>query len=79
MGQNYDDLIFKFKTETILYGIRVGTGRPSSTHIINEINGKSFCGYDNFIAEISIVGPDDEMLKPNFCKKCLKAYDKTIK
>ena len=68
---------FKFDKDVIIYGVRMSTGRPSATHIINENKSKSFCGYDNFIAEISIITPNDEVFRPNFCKKCLKAYEKT--
>jgi hypothetical protein len=69
-------LRFKFKSSVVLYGKRNSTGSPSANHIINESKGTAYCGYDNFLAEVSVVTSDDEMFKPDFCKKCLKAHDK---
>ena len=70
-------LHFKFKKDVIIYGVRVGTGNPSKTHIINDATGSSYCGYDNYVAEVSVVSADETVFKPNFCKKCLKGYEKT--
>jgi hypothetical protein len=69
-------LYFKFKEDTIIYGRRVGTGNPTKTHIINEKTGNSFCGFDDFTSEISIASKSENMFRPNFCKKCLKGYEK---
>ena len=47
--------------------------------IINDATGSSYCGYDNYVAEVSVVSADETVFKPNFCKKCLKGYEKTNK
>ncbi len=73
------DIHFKFDEQVVIYGRRMSTGNPTRTHIINETNGKSFCGYDDVLAEVSIADTDEMMFKPNFCKKCLNAYEKKLK
>lgn len=70
------DLHFNFDEQVAIYGRRMSTGKPTRTHIINEIDGKSFCGYDDFCAEVSIVDTDEIMFKPDFCKKCFNVYKK---
>lgn len=53
------------------------TGNPTLRHIINPITKKSFCGFDDFIAQIYI-GSESDYLDPknNCCKKCLNGFFK---
>ena len=67
---------FKFYKEVILYCRNNATGNPTKIHIINETTGKSFCGFDDFLAETKIVDSEELIFKPDLCKKCLTNYNK---
>lgn len=67
---------FKFDKEVILYGRNNSTNKPTKIHIINETTGKSFCGFDDFLAETKIVDSEELIFKPDLCKKCLSNYKK---
>jgi hypothetical protein len=67
---------FKFDKEVILYGRNNATGNPTKNHIINEKTGKSFCGFDDYLAEIRLTDSEELIFKPDLCKKCLTNYNK---
>ena len=65
----------KIKIDALLYARNNSTGNPTKYHIFNEKTQKSFCGFDDYCAELKT---SEELLyfKIDFCKKCLKSYTK---
>jgi hypothetical protein len=51
------------------------TGNPTKIHIINEDGDGSFCGFDDFCAQV-YYSDNEEWLEIEFCKKCLKSHRK---
>ena len=46
-------------TSVYCYSRNNSTGKPTKIHIINETAGKSFCGFDDFLAETKIVDSEE--------------------
>lgn len=69
-------MLEKIKINALLYSRNNSTGKPTKYHIINDKNGKSYCGYDDFCAEVKHSDILEKYFKIDFCKKCLKSFDK---
>lgn len=61
------------KMDCILFFRNNSTGNPTKIHIINEETDKSFCGFDDFLAQIYL-SENESFLEIEICKKCLKQY-----
>jgi len=69
-------MIDKININALLYARNNSTGKATKYHIFNLKKEKSFCGFDDFCAELKLSDNSEDYFKIDFCQKCLNAFIK---